>query len=156
MICPYCKGNATLKDNAILYGGRSFGKSYICKNYPKCDTYVGSHKESGKPLGTLADAKLRELRCACHAKIDPMWKDKQQTRKEVYAWLSEKMGVENAHIGNFTKDQCLFLLSIFCTKCGVRPKKDGNRYLCHKCWKRNGDAEGSGYGRKNSNHTGKE
>ena len=43
-----------------------------------------------------------------------------------------------------------------CTKCKVREKKEGNRYLCHKCWKRCGDAEDRGYSRKNTNHVGKE
>jgi ssDNA-binding Zn-finger/Zn-ribbon topoisomerase 1 len=104
--CPFCGGLATLRDNEILYGGRSFGNSYICENYPKCDTYVGVHKATNKPLGTLADAELRKLRNQCHTKFDPLWKTKKMKRKKVYEWLAKEMNLQEAHIAEFTKEQC--------------------------------------------------
>jgi ssDNA-binding Zn-finger/Zn-ribbon topoisomerase 1 len=104
--CPYCGGVLRLRDNAILYGGKSLGNSYICENYPKCDTYVGVHRSNSKPLGTPADKELRELRKLCHKKFDPMWRDRGIKRKEAYRWLSKTMNVKIAHIAEFTKEQC--------------------------------------------------
>lgn len=105
--CPFCNsGIAYLKDNAILYGGRSFGNSYICQNYPKCDTYVGTHRGTNKPLGTLANAELRELRKKCHIKFDPIWECGKMKRKEAYRWLAKVMNLQEVHIAEFSKEQC--------------------------------------------------
>jgi hypothetical protein len=110
--CPFCNGIATLRDNGILYRGRSFGNSFICENYPQCDTYVGVHKATNAPLGTLADAELRELRKQCHEKFDPLWKSKKMKRKEAYKYLALHMNLKEAHIAEFTKEQCEKLLRI--------------------------------------------
>lgn len=113
--CPYCQTQAALVDSAVVYGGRSFGNAWVCKNYPACDAYVGSHKETGEPLGTLANAELRVLRRACHAKFDPLWlgKERRMSRRMAYGHLQRIMGLpqEAAHIGMFDAEQCRTLLA---------------------------------------------
>lgn len=113
MNCPYCGKNAELKDNSILYGGRSFGLSYICRGYPICDAYVGAHKKSKTPLGTLANAELRALRAQCHSVFDRLWREKHMSRKKAYAFLSRLMKCDEAHIGEFSKERCLCFLLAF-------------------------------------------
>lgn len=59
--CPYCGGNSKLIDSKLIYG-RSYGMFYACENYPECDAYVGTHKGTVWPRGTLANEELREYR----------------------------------------------------------------------------------------------
>ena len=91
MTCPFCGGMMLLHFNSMLYNGISYGKSYICENYPKCNTYVGCHKGTTVPLGTPADAELRLLRRKCHKVFDEKWKSGRMTRKEAYKYLAEIM-----------------------------------------------------------------
>lgn len=104
--CPYCSGLAELKDSAIIYNGKSYGLVYVCENYPQCDSFVGVHKGTKRPKGTLANAELRELRKQCHKKFDPIWKSGKMKRPEAYKWLAQQMGLEEAHIGAFDVEQC--------------------------------------------------
>ncbi len=112
IICPYCNAPAKLRDTKVIYG-RSYGKAWICVNYPECDAYVGCHGDGGKPKGTLANAELRELRKQTHAAFDPIWRVKKHKRRAVkrskaYRWLADVMGLsrEGCHIGKFDTEQC--------------------------------------------------
>jgi ssDNA-binding Zn-finger/Zn-ribbon topoisomerase 1 len=111
MKCPYCSGNVLLKDSSIIYG-KSYGLVYICENYPKCSAFVGVHQGTTRPLGTLADSRLRELRKQCHAKFDQLWKSKKMARYQAYIWLQDNMEMtpEQAHIGMFRENDCIKLL----------------------------------------------
>jgi len=100
--------------NERIYGRRyGHGKVMICKNFPKCDTYVGCHK-SGKPLGTPANTILRKLRNQCHEKFDKTWRGKRRSRNEAYKILSEMMNlpIEKTHIAMFDEDKCKKLLTL--------------------------------------------
>ena len=72
LICPICGAGAELKDSKIIYG-KSYGLSWICKNYPECDCYVGCHKGTATPLGELCNSEIREWRKKIHAKLDLLW-----------------------------------------------------------------------------------
>lgn len=104
MKCPYCKNEAEWVENKEIYG-RNYGKSYMCWLCKKCDVYVGCHNNTKNPLGTMANAELREWRKKCHAKIDPLWKSGKMTRKEVYQMLKEKLGRE-IHIAQSDIETC--------------------------------------------------
>ena len=110
--CPYCKQKAVLQSSEVVYGkGRNFGNIWVCKNYPSCDSYVGCHKGGSIPLGTLANAELRELRKQAHALFDPLWKENkinlvdrsfvpgQSLRQKSYKWLAEQLFIsrEDCH-----------------------------------------------------------
>lgn len=88
IFCRYCGDNLFLQDNAKLYGGRPFGKAYICENYPACDTYVGVHKGTTQPLGTPANAELREIRRRVHASLDPIWQSGKLPRSRLYRQMA--------------------------------------------------------------------
>lgn len=109
--CQYCGSEAKLKDSAVIYG-RSYGKVFICSNYPKCDAYVGVHKADNKPLGKLANAELRYWKKAAHASFDPIWKVGNMDRGEAYKWMQDAMGLEHldAHIGEMSIEKCKTLI----------------------------------------------
>jgi hypothetical protein len=114
-ICPYCGGNVSLKDSSIIYHGVSYGNVYICENYGQtCSAFVGVHKGTIIPLGTIADYDLRQLRKECHSHFDKLWKEGKMTRKEAYHWLHQSMNLSKrqAHIAKFDTKLCLDFLDL--------------------------------------------
>ena len=104
VICPKCNKEAPWVENKEKYG-RNFGKSFMCYFCKPCGTYVGCHENTRRPLGTMADKELMQLRMKAHATIDPLWKDGKMKRKEVYKLLKEKFGRE-IHIGESDIETC--------------------------------------------------
>lgn len=116
ILCPYCKRDAQFVDSAIIYG-ISYGMIYHCRG---CDAYVGVHKETNRPLGSLANAELRKARKKAHSIFDPLWQTgsinaiwshympKITNRDKAYLWLSKQMNInkEKCHIAMFNEDQC--------------------------------------------------
>jgi hypothetical protein len=110
MICPYCGSQMLLKDSSVIYG-KSFGDVFVCAKYPTCDTYVGTHKPwhlRGIPLGTPANAELRNARKLLHEKFDPLWKHCYLTRGAAYQLLAKYMQIPEAecHIAMFDLARC--------------------------------------------------
>lgn len=120
VVCPYCKAQAQIVEAAEVYKNTSFrakryAKLWLCK---PCWAYVGTHRFSKKhaPLGSLANAELRDLRQKVHALFDPLWKKKMQQNKVTrvkarlagYKWLARELGVEMkvCHIGMMREDRC--------------------------------------------------
>ena len=102
--CPYCNGKVVWINNRKVYG-KEYGKShmmYICES---CGASVGCHKNTRRPLGTLANKELRGLRHKCHDKIDPYWMAHNISRDNLYKLLSEWYGSE-FHIGQLREDGC--------------------------------------------------
>ena len=71
VICQYCKTKASLIDSKTIFGYRSYGMIYYCH---KCGDYVGVHKKTNKPLGTLANPELSKKRVETHKVFDRLWK----------------------------------------------------------------------------------
>ena len=114
MKCPYCGYEAKLVDSKEIYG-KSYGKAWVCSFYPGCDSYVGCHPGTEKPLGTMADKKLRKLRNECHLLFDSIWKSGKKDRSSAYAMLRHtlKISEENCHIAMFDVATCKSLIRIF-------------------------------------------
>ena len=111
MNCPYCGAEAHLRDATVIYHSnkaKSYGKMWVCSNYPKCDAYVGCHPGTEIPLGRLANARLRELKKEAHRQFDPIWKSGLMTRKDAYKWLSDMLQIDldDCHIGMFDIKMC--------------------------------------------------
>ena len=105
MMCPYCHQSAEFLTSLAFYG-KDYGTNlYICR---PCDARVGTHGNSDKPLGTLANAELREWRKVAHQYFDRLWKDKWMTRTKAYTWLQRQMEMtkDEAHIGSFSIEEC--------------------------------------------------
>lgn len=104
-ICNICGGHVVFTTNATIYGKEyGSGKCYLCEN---CGAYTGTHRPRPREaLGLLADESMRKGKVACHDLFDAMWKGKkkaQKKRKDLYAWLADRMGVpvEECHFGYF-------------------------------------------------------
>ena len=108
--CPYCGGKTESARSSVIYRGRDYGKIILCTNWPECDAYVGCHKDTGLPKGSLANGKLRKARIKVHSILDPMWRGGgiKGQRSKVYKWLSKGMGIkpEDCHVGMFNLEQC--------------------------------------------------
>ncbi|MFJ7407143.1 MULTISPECIES: zinc-finger-containing protein [unclassified Lysinibacillus] len=111
MICPYCQEQAEFISSKDFYGTDYRTNLYVCR---PCDARVGTHGRGKTPLGTMANAELRELRKLCHARFDVRWKYGKVSRSKAYQQLADMMGLtrELAHIGMFDKEQCKKLLSL--------------------------------------------
>ena len=62
LYCPYCKRPGVLRPAAYVYGDNNLDPEkylYVCSGYPSCDSYIGAHKKSMRPMGTMADSNLR-------------------------------------------------------------------------------------------------
>lgn len=104
MTCPYCNQEAKYGPNEEYYG-RRFGKSYMCYYCKECDAYVGTHNNTTRPLGTMANRELRKKRMEAHALIDPLWREGKYNRSTVYRRLSDALG-RNVHVGESNMEMC--------------------------------------------------
>jgi len=86
---------------------------YVCSRYPVCDSYVGAHRKTLKPLGIPASRKLRRKRMQAHKIFDQLWQNKLMEKWQAYEWMEEKFGLnrEQAHIARFSEDMCDKLIS---------------------------------------------
>lgn len=107
-VCPYCKATSKLADSIVIYKQKSYGMVWLCSNYPKCDSFIGTHPDN-RPLGRMANKELRTARKQAHLHFDTLWRGKMQrdgvsqkdARIGAYAWLAGKLGVQtkDCHIG---------------------------------------------------------
>jgi len=114
--CPYCGNQSKLVGGDVIYPHRpdlKHKKFYLCK---PCKAYVGCHPGGAKPLGRLADARLRRAKSMAHRHFDVLWKKntnkqrrrKKMDRREAYCWLAEQLDIprEHCHIGMFDIETC--------------------------------------------------
>ena len=115
-LCPVCGTEPVLADRSVVgYGEKGSGKVWTCGKWPDCDTYVGCHPGSARPLGTLAGGELRSLRKRAHNAFDWSWKSGGMTRDGAYGFLQEKLGLskDEAHIGMMDAKTCKETIRIF-------------------------------------------
>lgn len=124
--CPYCKGPATYyESSAPFYQGRDYGALWACV---PCDAQVGTHPD-GRPLGTLANKRLRIERKRVKEFFNPLWMDvhaaypgipirvghvRQIMRTRAYQWLAEqmKLSAEECHVAMFDEARCRWAIQI--------------------------------------------
>jgi len=110
VICPYCGGEALLVSGDKIYPHRT---DLYCLRFYYCDNghepaFVGCHKGTVKPLGTLANAELRAIRSKAHVAFDILWKTRKMTRSKAYQWLAGSLGLDkkDCHIAMFDVNLC--------------------------------------------------
>lgn len=113
--CPYCGTIAKLVDSKVIYKTKSYGKAWVCGNYPTCDAYCGVHPND-RPLGQLANKELRKAREIAHKNFDLLWMEKarrtscsnKDARVGGYAWLAKQLKIESkdCHIGMMDVAMC--------------------------------------------------
>ncbi len=107
IFCPECGLPAVIMDSSKIYGC-SYGPVWACSSWPACDTYVGCHRGTERPLGTMAGATVRLARRKAHRAFDAIWRTNRLTREAAYRRLGDFMGlcVDACHIGRFDVAQC--------------------------------------------------
>ena len=110
VMCPYCGKTASLVTGDKIYPHRPdlyHLKFYHCDN-GHVPAFVGCHKGTINPLGTLANADLRRHRSQAHAVFDALWKTKKMTRAQSYQWLAHTLAIDkkDCHIAMFDVDLC--------------------------------------------------
>lgn len=107
VVCPYCNNQANFMSSLEFYGTDYGTNLYVCR---PCDARVGAHKDTSEPLGTMANAMLRQVRMDAHKLVDPIWKNpfNSNTRSAVYRAISSIMNIsiEETHIGMFDYGKC--------------------------------------------------
>ena len=73
-----------------------------------CDAYVRVHPGTKKPVGTMANGKLRAMRSTAHRYFDMIHKSGLMTKNEAYQWLAYKVcaPLSQAHIGLMGEYYC--------------------------------------------------
>jgi len=114
-VCSYCYNKSELVDSAVIYGNDApfYGMMYYCR---RCNAWVGTHLNSEKALGRLADRELRGYKKEAHKYFDNLWRrkmhnskcTKSHARTRAYAWLGKKLGLpkKHTHIGMFDVNLC--------------------------------------------------
>ena len=85
---------------------------YVCKNYPRCDSYVRVHPGTTIPVGTVANRKLRSLRNEAHRYFNQIYYRGIMSKQEAYKWLSDLLGLPMAstHIGMMGEYYCQLVI----------------------------------------------
>ena len=129
--CAHCGDDCKLVAGSISYPHRRDLYNLFFWDCDKCHARVGCHKngmvaegvksDGTLPLGTAANAELRNARRAIHNMVDPLWQNatrRSRARKTVYAALTnfgklhgfvEPQGTY--HTGSLSLQQCATLNS---------------------------------------------
>lgn len=90
MYCPYCGSRTELRSaDGIYHDNRDNTMLYVCKNYPRCDTYVRVIPGTTQPMGSLANGHLRAMRTEAHRYFNQLYMKGIMTKTEAYQWLSD-------------------------------------------------------------------
>ena len=111
----HCGARAMLRPASVIHGNKAKEKYlYICSRYPACDSYVGVHQKTLKPLGTLADKELRAKRIQAHQIFNRLWESGLMKKWQAYKWMAGKFGLNNqqAHIAKFSNYMCNELITL--------------------------------------------
>jgi len=104
LACPECGAPMILRQgpHSMFYG---------CSRFPQCRAAHGAHQD-GTPLGIPATEETKRYRMAAHKVFDALWRQGPLSRNQAYTWMAQVMGMtpEEAHIGRFTKEQCVVLI----------------------------------------------
>lgn len=109
MKCNYCNKPAEWVENKEVYG-KNYGNSYMIWLCRDCDAYVGCHKNTKEPLGTMADRTLRQMRKTAKnlfitEKLGGNWNCGKRKKQKAYNWLRDLFGKE-FHFGSSTVSEC--------------------------------------------------
>lgn len=114
VICPYCGRRAELVMGKTLPKDEANENSFFRNpevhvwRCPNCKAMTIANQYTHKPVGELADAKLRRSRYMLHKKFDILWGEKKLGRTMLYHILAIKMKIpqHKCHFSQFTQEQC--------------------------------------------------
>ncbi len=114
-LCPYCGSHTVLRSaDGIYFDNKKHEMLYVCKNYPRCNSYIRVIPGTAIPLGTVANQELRALRNEAHKYLSLLYRDGFMTKQDAYQWLAGKMNIpaSAAHIGKMGEYSCKQVIEI--------------------------------------------
>lgn len=101
--CDYCNNKSEKVTGKEIYPHRKDLYEKIFYRCLLCDSYVGTHSGTDKPLGRLANAELRKAKQLAHKEFDYLWREKIMKRNDAYKWLAQQLCINQSecHIGMF-------------------------------------------------------
>jgi len=116
--CPYCNQLSKKVSGKEIYPHQPDLKSLMFYQCVPCNAYVGTHKGTRKPLGSLASKELREARAKAYAAFERIWIESHLTRSSAYKWLCVRLKIsENeSDISLFDINMCEQLIEIAKTR----------------------------------------
>lgn len=109
MRCPHCGSTMQLRSaDGIYKDNPNHAMLYVCRQYPKCDTYVRTHPGTTIPVGTPANRELRLLRNEAHKYFDRLYLSGMMSKQDAYRWLANQLQapMSQAHIGYLSEYYC--------------------------------------------------
>ncbi len=109
MKCPYCGASVHLRSGDGIYKENSKNVMlYVCSKYPACDAYVRVHEGTNKPVGTLANYKLRAMRNEAHRYLKEIERKGIMKKQEIYQWIAGRISapLSETHIGYMREYYC--------------------------------------------------
>ncbi len=112
--CDYCHEPAELQQGNKVYPKRDDLRRKLFWVCEPCRTRVGCHSGTTKPLGRLANSKLRYWKQLAHQAFDPIWQNGDKKRSQAYRWLAREMKLDRdlCHIGLFNINECKRVIQI--------------------------------------------
>lgn len=107
--CPYCGSSVIYRSaDGIYKENKNNVMLYVCSKYPECDAYVRVHEGTKKPVGVMADGKLRALRLKAHKFFNKIYETGIMSKTEAYYWLANLISapLSEAHIGYLGEYYC--------------------------------------------------
>ena len=119
--CCNCEAeiDARLTDGSEIYPHREDLESLPFWKCDGCGSYVGCHHKSTnrtKPLGVIPSGRIKEYRRFIHARLDPIWKTKRESRRYLYAELSKVLGRQYHTAELRTEEECALILDYLIEK----------------------------------------
>lgn len=115
--CPYCHALAVKRPASFIYGDNTHDKDafvYVCPRYPACNSYIAAHKNTGLPMGSLANGDLRHKRILAHRAFNRLWQEGYMEKGAAYRWLQLQLSLPEsmAHIAMFSEYLCDRVISL--------------------------------------------
>ena len=113
-VCPVCGRHSVLRPASEIIKKATRGDMlYVCPDYPQCDSYVGVHRGTTIPKGTMADKALRGKRIYAHKVFDRLWIEGHMSRTASYHWMRDAFSLSghDAHISMLSSEMCDVLIS---------------------------------------------
>ena len=112
--CSYCGNKAEYVNRKEIYNiaSKHIGMVWVCR---LCKAWVGCHKGTNRPLGTLAKYDLRRWREKAHDALDKKWnKGNNRSRNQTYKRLAKHLGIKkkDCHIGKFDIETCKKVIGV--------------------------------------------
>lgn len=113
VLCPYCNRKARLITGKQLYRSIKRIKHYRFWRCDSCDAHAKCSRD-GKPIGSLANAELRQLRRKAHDLMEWIVASGTMDESELHKMLCQSVGRKSKRVMlvHYSKDDCQAIVDL--------------------------------------------